>query len=45
MLKAKKKYTKRELKQDKFVLATMKAKSFIAIMLLPICLGMTPLWI
>ncbi len=28
MLKAKKKYTKRELKQDQFVLATMKAKSF-----------------
>lgn len=29
MLKAKKKYTKRELKQDQFVLATMKAKSFV----------------
>ncbi|MCK6621766.1 MAG: tetratricopeptide repeat protein [Calditrichaceae bacterium] len=29
MLKAKKKYTKRELKQDQFVLATMKAKSFL----------------
>lgn len=29
MLKAKKKYTKKELKQDQFILATMKAKSFV----------------
>lgn len=29
MLKAKKKYTKKELKQDQFVLATMKAKTFV----------------
>lgn len=29
MLKARRKYTKRELKQDKFVLATFQAKSFI----------------
>ncbi len=29
MLKAKKKYTKKELKEDKFVIATMEAKNFI----------------
>ena len=29
MLKAKKKYTKKELKQDKFILATVQAKSFV----------------
>ena len=29
MLKAKKKYTKKELKQDQFIMATMKAKSFL----------------